>query len=392
MSVSPSLTGKSASAAIEAQVRALTGTLRAAPDDLPASLKHVVEYRKSGLSLNHVVGCPLDCGYCVRHLFQNFEMKRPHLVLDDEEAVRLLTGHWAFRAHRTPIQIFNRATDPFLPKVKDHLLATLRLLDAQRLTNPVLVITRWRIEENDVAVLEALEHLKVTVLVTWSGIDDPRIEPVDSGIAERSLAMLARHARKTKAVLYWRPVVAGLNDSDAHIAQARALAPLADATVFTGLFHRAEIREYLHSVGVEDLYAEIPRRKIMPQAVERRILEAFRDAPLFRKTSCGVAYAHGIADYNGHYGIEQICDICPAGQLSLCAEAHRRPDPAKVAVLTTLAGLDPERIEIAQGRIFVSDSTEQQRYFLQHSLGYQVHDRAHPHLPGRHGRAEEGWR
>lgn len=95
--------------------------LRAAPADLPDSLRNVVEYRKSGLSLNHVVGCPLDCGYCVRHLFQNFGMKQPHLVVSDSEAVDILTNHWAFRADTTPIQLFNRATDPFLPSVKDHL-------------------------------------------------------------------------------------------------------------------------------------------------------------------------------------------------------------------------------------------------------------------------------
>lgn len=28
---------------------------------LPERARQVVEYRKSGLSLNHVQGCPLDC-------------------------------------------------------------------------------------------------------------------------------------------------------------------------------------------------------------------------------------------------------------------------------------------------------------------------------------------
>src|SRR5207249_1147538 len=41
---------------------------------LRPELLEVIENRKSGLSLNHVVGCPLDCGYCVRHLFDNFAM------------------------------------------------------------------------------------------------------------------------------------------------------------------------------------------------------------------------------------------------------------------------------------------------------------------------------
>src|SRR5690606_29144532 len=145
------------------------------------------EYRKSGLSLNHVVGCPLDCGYCVRHLFSNYEMKRPHLVMEDVEAVEQLTTHWAFRPGVTPIQLFNRATDPFLPGVKEHLFATLAELDGRGLTNQVLVITRWKVEPADVDRLEMLKGLRVTVLVTWSGIEDLRIEPVDSTIAERSL-------------------------------------------------------------------------------------------------------------------------------------------------------------------------------------------------------------
>jgi DNA repair photolyase len=117
----------------------------------------VVEYRKSGLSLNHIVGCPLDCGYCVRHLFQNFEMKQPHLVLSDGEAVDLLVNHWAFQVGTSPIQIFNRATDPFLPGVKDHLFSTLEELDRRDLANPTLVITRWKVNPADV---ERLEHLR----------------------------------------------------------------------------------------------------------------------------------------------------------------------------------------------------------------------------------------
>lgn len=365
--------------------------LRAAPSDLPAALRDVVEYRKSGLSLNHVVGCPLDCGYCVRHLFANYEMKRPHLVIDDESAVDALVSHWAFRPHSTPVQIFNRATDPFLPKVKDHLFETLEALDRRRLRNPVLVITRWRITREDVARLERLSHVQLTVLVTWSGIEDPRIEPVDSGIAEASLAVLHRHARRTRAIFYWRPLIAGFNDTDAHLHRALALADLADATVFTGLFFREEIRDHFRTLGVDDLYEDIARRKIFPRDVEKRVLEAFKDRVLFRKTSCGVGYAHGTADYNGHFGIREICDICPSAQVKICAAAHRMPDMETVRVLADLAELSDEGLDIDDRRIAVTGSSEQQRYFIQHSLNYQVHDQTLPHLEHRHGRAELGW-
>jgi len=365
--------------------------LRRAPADLPASLSNVVEYRKSGLSLNHVVGCPLDCGYCVRHLFDNFEMKRPHLVMDDEKAVAELMAHWAFVPHVTPIQIFNRATDPFLPLVKQHMLHSLELLDGHGLRNHILVITRWKVMPEDVERLARLQHLKVTVLVTWSGIADARLEPVDSMIAEKSLEVLADRASRTKRILYWRPIIAGVNDTDECIDRASALSRFADATVFTGLFHREQIRSHFRSAGVEDLYHDVPRRKILPREVEQHILRRYTGAPIFRKTSCCIAFAYAEADYNGHYGIREICDICPSSQIGVCAASHQTPSYERLSSLAEVVGLDPERIEIASGKVIVEDSTEQQRYFIQHSLGFQVHDRVQPHLPERHGRAEEGW-
>ena len=355
--------------------------LRSSPFNIPEALQSVVEYRKSGLSLNHIVGCPLDCGYCVRHLFDNFDMKRPHLVIDDKSAVEELINNPWFRAHATPVQLFNRATDPFLPNVKDHLHRTLRLLDDRGLTNPVLVITRWRIDDTDVAKLEELNNLRLTILVTWSGISDARIEPVDSNVSVESLVTLKQGASRTKSILYWRPVVAGLNDGDEYITRARELAELADATVFTRLFHREKIRTYFRSIGVADLYGEVARRKIMPREVEERIVAQFKGAPLFRKTSCGVAYAHGIADFNGHFGIGGICDICPAKQVTICKAVHRTPERQRVLDLAMTAGIETEHLEVESGRIPVSGSTEQQRYFIQHALGFQVHDKAPSSLP-----------
>jgi DNA repair photolyase len=365
--------------------------LRTADANLPTSLRTVVDYRKSGLSLNHIVGCPLECAYCVRHLFSNYDMKRPHLIMDDIEAVDLLVSHWAFRPGVTPIQLLNRATDPFLPGVKEHLFSTLEELDRRNLTNLVLVITRWRVEIEDVIFLERLRNIRLTILVTWSGIDDDRLEPVDSGIAEGSLKALKTHASKTKAILYWRPLIASINDSDAHLERARQLSTSADATVFTGLFYRDEIREYLRQVGLNDFYDQVARRKVLPLEIERRVLEKFKEQPIFRKTSCGVAFAHGVADYNGHRGIPEICDICPAVQVALCSAAHSRPALDHVRALARMAKLERTEISIDERRVEVMDSSEQQRYFIQHMLNYQVHDRQYPHLPLRHGRAGIGW-
>ncbi|MDR6592287.1 DNA repair photolyase [Saccharothrix longispora] len=361
---------------------------------LRSELREVVEYRKSGLSLNWVVGCPLDCGYCVRHLFGNFGMKVPRALLPDEDAVRALVGHRFFRPHVTPVQLLNRATDPMLPAVKPHLFRVLRLLDERGLTNHVLVITRWRVEPEDCAALDALRNLRVTLLVTHSGIEDERVEPVDSGIAARSLETAFAHAERFRVVLYWRPIVPGLNDSDAHIARGLELSWHAHAAVFTGLFYRDEIRAYYRDHGLPEPYEDQARRKILPEASETRILTAAAGRPaggavLFRKTSCAVAYAHRVPDYNGHVGIRELCDICPAAQLGRCDAARTPPDPEGGAAMA--AGLGGRLVAVTDRAVVVDGLDEQHRYFMQHGLGFQVHDAAKPHHPYRHGRADLGW-
>jgi hypothetical protein len=361
---------------------------------LDPALLEVVENRKSGLSLNWIIGCPLDCGCCVRHLFGNFAMKVPRALATDREAFELLVGHRFFRPHLTPIHLLNRATDPMLPPVKPHLFAMLRMLDDAGLTNHVLIITRWRVDAADCAALNALRNLRVTLLVTYSGIDDDRIEPVDSDVAATSLRTAFRYAQRLRVVLYWRPLVPGLNDTDAHLTTAMTLSRHAHATVFTGLFFRDEIRDYYRAHGLPEPYEQTARRKVFPQRLEQRVVAAAAarppgGSPLFRKTSCAVSYVHAAPDYNGHVGVRELCDICPTAQLTRCTRASTRPGQAEVEAMATALG--GELVEVADRAVTVAGLDEQHRYLMQHRLGFQVHDVTKPHHPRRHGRADLGW-
>ena len=98
-----------------------------------------------------------------------------------------LVSHRYFRPHMTPVQIFNRATDPFLPSGRPHTLAVLRDLDARGLTNHVLVITRHRMSRRTSSALNELRNVKLTLLFTWSGIDDT---------AHRALSVACRRRRR----------------------------------------------------------------------------------------------------------------------------------------------------------------------------------------------------
>src|SRR3979490_2838791 len=96
---------------------------------LPERAREVVEYRKSGLSLNHIQGCSLGCAYCIRHTYGLWEQDQPRALMTDAKAVDELVNHSYFQPHVRRVQLFNRATEPFLPKVRPHTFAVLEDLD-----------------------------------------------------------------------------------------------------------------------------------------------------------------------------------------------------------------------------------------------------------------------
>jgi DNA repair photolyase len=363
---------------------------------LPERAREIIEYRKSGLSLNHIQGCPLDCAYCIRHTYGLWDQRQPRALVSDAEAVDQLVAHRHFQAHVTPLQLFNRATDPFLPAVRPHTFAVLEDLDERGLRNHVLVITRHALKPDDAERLNRLVNLKVTLLFTYSGITDQRIEPYPSSVAAASLKLMsAVNPRRYRTVLYWRPLVPGLNDTDAHLTLAYILHQHADATVFTGLFYRDQIAAYYRASGLPEPYDETARRKIVPETLEQRVLTVFADsAKLFRKTSCAVSYVHGLPDYNGHVGIHELCDICPLSQLDRCRHAHQVPTEQQIYEIARALpeARSLEVVDITERAAVVAGlSDEQPRYYLQHALGFQMHDERHPHHAQRHGRAEIGW-
>jgi hypothetical protein len=310
--------------------------------------------------------------------------------------VDLLTRHHAFRPHTTPIQLLNKATDPFLPGVRPHLFRVLRALDQPGYTNHVLIITRFTVTAADMADLESLRHLRVTVLFTYSGITDPRVEPIaKSGITVTSIRTACAAKERTGVILYWRPIVPGWNDQPGTMAHVLDVGRNADAIVFTGYYHKPKNFEYLSEQGVPLPYgeADFHRRKVMPAELDAAVVAAWRasgiSTPLFRKTSCGVAFAHQAADYNGHWGVRELCDICPVAQQQRCAASYHQPTAGDLdRVLAQLGYQAPFLIE--DGHVLTRGLGEQGRYAVQHTLGFQIWELDQPHALHAHGRAPLG--
>jgi hypothetical protein len=108
-------------------VRTFVPLLEAAQlDRLPARAHEVIEYRKNGLSLNHIQGCPLDCAYCIRHTYGLWDQRQPRALMTDAEAadqfvrvravptpaLRLVTKVYISRMNTTPAAVYGDLDRP----------------------------------------------------------------------------------------------------------------------------------------------------------------------------------------------------------------------------------------------------------------------------------------
>lgn len=65
----------------------------------------------------------------------------------------------------------------------------------------MLIITRFKVTDADMNTLEALTNLRVTLLFTYSGITDSRVEPIaKSSITTRSIRTACAFKQRTGVV------------------------------------------------------------------------------------------------------------------------------------------------------------------------------------------------
>jgi hypothetical protein len=85
-----------------------------------------------------------------------------------------------------------------------------------------------------------------------------------------------------------------------------------------------------------------------------------------------VTAAWEVADYNGHLGVPQICDICPAEQVARCRAALRAPTEGEFIAALEMFGFDVDTpFLIEDGHVLTGKLGEQRRYALQHYFGYR---------------------
>ena len=209
-----------------------------------------------------------------------------------------------------PISV-NNQTEPFLnTAVTNSTLKILEEMEKHGMKNPVMLITKGYIDDKLAKRLSDFK-LKIIVLYTFSGLSET-FENRDEKRQIETMEILSRY-KNIKLVNYYRPVIEGVNTDEKTIKHVTSIVTkYCSESIISGLRVNTNMRKIFKEIGIT--FPEIldySHKYLEPDTFER-IKKAFRkidsDYPIFKKTSCGVAYAAGVTDYNGHSARIYYCN------------------------------------------------------------------------------------
>lgn len=200
-----------------------------------------------------------------------------------------------------PVSINNYFGDPFIQK--EDTFKKLRILEKAGHQGIVAIITKSYIDKEIVQRLSGTQ-LKLQVLYSVSGTKD-NFDGVSYRKKVESLEKLIN------ASLYYRPIIAGINDSEEMIEQVLEDYKAIGGSSFSyaGLMGKKSVLNLLMMNGY---VPEIPTghekwledKKLMPEDKKQFLLAKAKELGLnaFMKTSCLASFAAGLShDYNNHF-------------------------------------------------------------------------------------------
>lgn len=336
---------------------------------------------KSFLVLTSIAGCRNDCVYCYKHGWDIKNKFKPERLFETKDILNDLKEHKYFNPN-IPLAINNSAADPFQEGVTETTFELLDGLESMRLKNIVALITKEYLSEEMIGRLESYKHIRPIIFVSYAFLPQ-KFEKVVNDRRMESIRNISRS--KLKKVLYYRPIISGVNDSEKIASEIVKLGETYfDCIVRSSLKADVNTIEYMAKKGIfldprQDIGLNIhdSLKKMLPETRERvdGVL-AKSSIPYFKKTSCAISYLFNEPDYNTHWIRKEIyCSRnCPEAQQSRCLmQSTKKPSDKEVKRLLKRLKLKvrykthKDRITIESSNVFYSDVK-----FLRKALKFPV--------------------
>ncbi|PFL57208.1 hypothetical protein COJ27_29855 [Bacillus cereus] len=300
---------------------------------------------KGLLVLNPFLGCNYGCVYCFREDVTNgnsdwFLKGQPVRVAEDEELFKSLLQHELFIKDETIIALHSATTEPFLPSVKSSTFKLIELIHKNKLKNPILIITKYYLTEEDVSRLAYYaKDLNILLFLTYNA-NPPEIEPLGNKPKFKELRwktrdILARYP-EVKWLHYYRPIIEGWNDSVEQIKESLEYGAPSGISVIGGMKLIPDLHSYL-----KERNAPLPKgtykenTKAMPEDLTKKIMKVHRDnnfsSIIVSDQACGISLLIGkylgeeISNIEAIKKFDNIRDykvcmkLCSDKQINLCS-------------------------------------------------------------------------
>jgi DNA repair photolyase len=327
----------------------------------PRGYSYPISQHKSFLGVDTFIGCNAGCAYCFRY---RKEIIDPRRTCEDREIVDGLLQHPFFVRGVTPLSVNSNSTDPFHAAVRASTLDILDMLESSGITNPITLITKVPLPEQEIQRLHSSSKLNLDVNVSYSAMPE-EVEPISANARIDFMKRLAE--APIRVALFARPIVADWNATAEHFRAIFHAARLANvgAIIVGGLRLSDGIRSNIRRSGLAiPLGHAKDYKKYLPAELKDLILEVYREmgmnTPLVRRASCGRALIRpNMPDFNAHWDEpERNCwSSCPVAQQRICHDqAARVPSAKSVFDLLNRIGKEAVGFEILPTGVLLKES------------------------------------
>jgi DNA repair photolyase len=297
--------------------------------------ERIVSYHDTWISLDPVRGCPYSCSYCVlRHA--GATGVRARVAAEPDICVEQLVTHPLFVLGYTTIAIGNE-TDMFHPGNTGYLLRLLNEFATRCITNPVVLITKAPLQPRTLEQIKSIPQNRVVFFLSYSGLDQ-KLEPNFTDAALRANFHLAK-SHGFSVVHYWRPLLPENSTKEAVERMLSFVSNIADASVLIGMKLHPELTQVVTADGLLGIPPELYQRtgEWLPAETVSRIYSQATEIcpayPLYRHSSCALAFVLSRPDHTGTYHRKDICvpSHCPNSQRLVCSSNSACPSRAKIS-------------------------------------------------------------
>ncbi|KKR80442.1 MAG: hypothetical protein UU73_C0001G0212 [Candidatus Daviesbacteria bacterium GW2011_GWA1_41_61] len=341
---------------------------KAEKENIKVKLEPIV-LAKNFLCLNAVAGCRNNCVYCYKHGWDIKNRFVPQQFAEVEDILSSLPNHRYFHP-KIPLAIHNSATDPFQKEVEATTFKIMDGLEVRGMTNIVGLITKEYLPTEVINRLENYKNIRPVIFVTFSGLP-PEYEKV---VDERRLETMENLSKShLPRILYYRPIIEGVNDSEKTIRRIMELGEkYFHCIVRSALKLDVSIVEYMTKRGLPvdsgydiglNIHDSLKQMSARSRARVDYLLGRSK-VPYFKKTSCAISCLFNQPDYNCQWIRPEIyCSpLCPQSQKEICAQAVLS-QPKEIDVQNQLQHLglkvpyqiNKDHLLIKSDRVFYSD-------------------------------------